>query len=94
MARVAENLVSTYDQNPQVHLPNQTVASNVEDKALRLLMDLLHFDQKKWSGVFSTGATASNVLGLACGREHIPNECIKNSLGPDSEESVGSFGVL
>lgn len=93
-ARIADSLVSTYDQNPSVHLPDQTVASNVEDKALRLLMDLLRFDQKEWSGVFSTGATASNVLGLACGREYILNERIKSRLGPDSEESVGSVGLL
>lgn len=50
MARVAENLVSTYDQNPQVHLPNQTVASNVEDKALRLLMDLLRLIKRSGQG--------------------------------------------
>lgn len=93
-ARVADNLVSTYDQNPLVHLPDQTVASNVEDKALRLLMDLLRFDQKEWSGTFTTGATASNVIGLACGREYIINERIKSSLGPDAKESVGSFGLL
>ena len=93
-ARVADNLVSTYDQNPSVHLPDQTVASNVEDNALRLLMDLLRFDQKEWSGTFSTGATASNVLGLACGREYVLNERIKSRLGPDSEESVGSLGLL
>ncbi|CAD6568363.1 MAG: hypothetical protein ASARMPRED_001688 [Alectoria sarmentosa] len=93
-ARVADSLVSTYDQTPSLHLPDQTVASNVEDKALRLLMDLLRFDQSSWSGVFSTGATASNVLGLACGREYILNERIKSRLGPDSEESVGSLGLL
>lgn len=93
-ARVADNLVSTYDQNPSVHLPDQTVASNIEDKALRLLLDLLRFDQKQWSGIFSTGATASNVLGLACGREYILNERIKSRLGPRSEESVGSLGLL
>lgn len=93
-ARVADHLVSTYDQNPSVHLPDQTVASNVEDKALRLLLDLLRFDQKEWSGTFTTGATASNVLGLACGREYIINERIKSRLGPDSKESVGSLGLL
>ena len=93
-AMVADHLVSTYDQNPQIHLPDQTVASNVEDKALRLLMDLVRFDQGEWSGVFSTGATASNVLGLACGREYIINERIKSRLGSDSEESVGSLGLL
>ena len=64
-ARLAECVVSLYDQNPLVHLPDQTVASNVEDKALRLLTDLLRFDQSAWSGIFSTGATASNILGLA-----------------------------
>ena len=93
-ARVAESLVSTYDQNAALHLPDQTIASNVEDRALRLLMDLLHFNQDEWSGVFSTGATASNVLGLACGREHIVNQRIKEILGPDSQESVGSSGLL
>lgn len=93
-ARVADNIVSTYDQNAAVHLPGQTVATNVEDKALRLLLDLLCFDQSEWSGVFTTGATASNVLGLACGREYIVNERIKNRLGPNAEESVGSLGLL
>lgn len=93
-AMIADRLVSTYDQNPLIHLPDQTVASNVEDKALRLLMDLVRFDQKGWSGVFTTGATASNVLGLACGREYIVNERIKSRLGPNSEESVGSLGLL
>ena len=57
-------------------------------------MDLVRFDQKEWSGVFSTGATASNVLGLACGREYIINERIKSRLGSDSAESVGSLGLL
>ena len=93
-ARVAESLVSTYDQNPAVHLPDQTIASNVEDMALRLLMDLLHLNQNEWSGVFSTGATASNVLGLACGREHIVNQRIKERLGLYSQEGVGSSGLL
>lgn len=94
-ARVADSIVSTYDQNAAVHLPGQTVATNVEDKALRLLLDLLRFDQSAWSGVFTTGATASNVLGLACGREYIVNERIKSRLGTNAEEeSVGSLGLL
>lgn len=93
-ARVADNIVSTYDQNAAVHLPGQTVVTNVEDKALRLLLDLVRFDQSEWSGVFTTGATASNVLGLACGREYIVNERIKSRLGPNAEESVGSLSLL
>lgn len=93
-ARIAESLVSLYDQSPSVHLPDQTIASNVEDRALRLLMELLHFDPTAWSGVFTTGATGSNVLGLACGREHIVNERLNGRLGQDSQGTLGSLGLL
>ncbi|KAL2044958.1 hypothetical protein N7G274_002733 [Stereocaulon virgatum] len=93
-ARVAESLVSLYDQTPQVHLPNETIASNVEDRALSLLLDLLNFDRRKWSGVFTTGATASNVVGLACGREFIINQRLKACMGPESQGSLGSLGLL
>ncbi len=93
-ARIAESIVSLYDQNPQVHLPDQTVASNVEDKALRLLMDLLHLDQNAWSGVLSTGGTASNILGLACGREYVINQRIRSRQGESPPDTVGSLGLL
>ncbi|KAL6714451.1 hypothetical protein ACLMJK_007875 [Lecanora helva] len=92
--RVAEGLVSLYDQSPQVHLPDQTLATNVEDRALRLLMDLLRFDPSKFSGIFTTGATASNVLGLACGREQIINHRLKAHFPADTEKTVGSLGML
>ena len=93
-ARVAEGLVSLYDQNPGVHLPDQTVATNVEDRALRLLMELLHFDPSAFIGVFTTGATASNVLGLACGREYIINKRLRSHGGHDSKATIGSLGML
>ena len=93
-ARIAEGLVSMYDQNPFVHLPGQTIATHVEDKALRLLLQLLHFDESAWSGVFTTGATASNVLGLACGREYIINKRLKGRLGHDTQETLGNLGLL
>lgn len=69
-ARIADNIVSTYDQNVQVHLPDQTIATAVEDRALQMLQELLDLDPSVWIGrTFTTGATASNVLGLACGRD-------------------------
>ncbi len=69
-ARIADNIVSAYDQNVQVHLPDQTVATDVEDRALQMLQEMLELDPAVWTGrTFTTGATASNVLGLACGRE-------------------------
>lgn len=63
-----------------------SVSTAIEDAALGMLVDLLHLDDKDdegsykrearrgWPGrTFTTGATASNVLGLACGREAVVN---------------------
>lgn len=77
VAEAADNVVSALDQNVQVHLPDDSVCTDVEDCALRLLVDLLGLgggadDDHDWPArTFTTGATASNVLGLACGREAV-----------------------
>ena len=100
-ARVASHIVDTYDQNVQVHLPEETIATAVEDKALTLLLDLFHLDPASWPGrTLTTGATASNVLGLACGRELIINRAawrrreLQQTHTDDSLDSVGDSGLL
>lgn len=71
-AALADNIVTAYDQNVQVHLPNETVTTDVEDQALKLLCELLELSHETWPHrTFTTGATASNVVGLACAREHV-----------------------
>lgn len=71
-ALLADNIVSVFDQNVQVHMEEHSVATDVEHKALGLLVDLLKLKRSDWhNGTFTTGATASNILGLACGREYI-----------------------
>jgi glutamate/tyrosine decarboxylase-like PLP-dependent enzyme len=71
-ASLADNYVTEYDQNVQVHLPRETIATEVEDAALRMVCDLIGLDEGNWTHrTFTTGATASNVLGLACGREFV-----------------------
>ncbi|KAJ5467350.1 hypothetical protein N7475_005102 [Penicillium sp. IBT 31633x] len=71
-ALFADNVVSAYDQNVQVHLPNHSIVTDVEYNALGLLLDLFRLDRSVWhNGTFTTGATGSNILGLACGREFI-----------------------
>lgn len=55
-ARVAECVVSTFDQNVQVHMPDHSVATTVEDRALGLLLELLHFEPAVWpTRTFTTG---------------------------------------
>ena len=100
-ARVADHIVGTFDQNVQVHLPEETIATAVEDKALVMLLDLFNFDPLNWSGrTFTTGATASNVLGLACGREYVINKAImrrreqQHMHTNEGIVSVGESGLL
>ena len=97
-ARIADNIVSTYDQNVQVHLPDQTVATIVEDRALQMLQELLDFDPSVWkSRTFTTGATASNVLGLACGRDAAlqpPHVATRASSSTECYSEISEIGIL
>lgn len=92
IATFADKLAVEEDQNVQVHLPNETVATNVEDAALRMLCELLRFDPFHWPHrTFTTGATASNVVGLACGREYIVAEAAKRA---GASASIARDGLL
>ncbi|KAF2219198.1 pyridoxal-dependent decarboxylase [Elsinoe ampelina] len=70
-ALAADHIVSEYDQNVSVHLPNESITTEVEDAALRMLIELLDLGEGWGHRIFTTGATASNILGLACGREAV-----------------------
>ena len=86
IAQWADNIVTFMDQNVQVHLPQQTIATALEDKALRMLSMLIGLSEGDFEGrTFSTGATGCNTLGLACGREWV----IKKKGG-----DVGEHGLL
>lgn len=100
-ARYADNVVTAHDQNVQVHLPNETVATDVEAAALEMICNLLDpvpqqgsvnpRATKTWSHrTFTTGATASNVLGLACGREYVVQAAARR-LG--KSVSTGDMGI-
>ncbi|KAI0182510.1 pyridoxal-dependent decarboxylase [Xylaria flabelliformis] len=91
IAELADNIVSAYDQNVQVHLPTQTISTEVEDAALKMLLRLLQLGEpEQWEGrTFTTGATGSNILGLACGREAIITSRLAEGSG-----SVGEVGLL
>ena len=90
-AVVADHLVTDLDQTVQVHLPNDTIATDVEDRALHMLCELLEFDPNDWQHrTFTTGATASNLAGLACGREFVIREA---GAANGNDISVGEHGI-
>src|SRR3569833_3328633 len=66
VAEAADNIVSALDQNVQVHLPGQSVATAVEDAALVMLLALLNQEpaRTKTTQTNTTNTTTSNVLGL------------------------------
>ncbi|KAJ6568454.1 pyridoxal-dependent decarboxylase-like protein [Mycena sp. CBHHK59/15] len=93
-ALFADWIVSTYDQNVQVHLPNETIATRLEDTTLRLLQQLLSFSDTDFPGrIFTTGATAANILGIALGREFVVAEAARRR-NPPSNASVAELGVV
>jgi glutamate/tyrosine decarboxylase-like PLP-dependent enzyme len=95
-AQGADELVSRLDANVAVHLPDVSVATVVEDTALRWLLQMLGFDPAAWPlRTCSTGATASNVLGLACGRDWVVREAARRHRrdGQGGEEAGGSVSV-
>lgn len=94
-AHLADNLVTAMDQNVQVYLPNETAACVVEDRALRMLLDMLQLEEKEFTGrTFTTGATASNVLGLACGREAVLTKRLEKKGISEGVAELGIFDAM
>lgn len=92
-ALFADNVVSAYDQNVQVHLPNHSIVTDVEYNAIGLLLDLFRLDRSTWyNGTFTTGATGSNILGLACGREFVLQKAAQRK--GSQLQSVGEEGLF
>ena len=90
-ASLADHIAVENDQNLQVHLPKETIATDVEDRALSMVCELVHLSPDDWPHrTFTTGATASNVLGLACGREFVIREA---AVFDGKEVSVAEHGI-
>ncbi|WVO17080.1 hypothetical protein L204_104767 [Cryptococcus depauperatus] len=71
-AQLADMLATCYDENVQVALGEETASTAIEQRALEMVLDLLEIDRSHFMGrTITTGATASNMLGLACARDHL-----------------------
>ncbi|WWC67658.1 uncharacterized protein I206_101568 [Kwoniella pini CBS 10737] len=71
-AQLADILATSYDENVQVNLHQQTASTAIDQRTLELVLDLLDIPRSTFMGrTITTGATASNVLGLACARDHL-----------------------
>lgn len=93
-AKFADHVVVDVDQNVQVHLPDETIATDVESAALRMLCQLVKLDPKDWPHrTFTTGATASNTAGLACGRQFILSQNVAELGVAEALQAAGLNGI-
>ena len=96
IAAKADNLVTEIDANVQVHLPDVSIATEVEDTALRWILELCRLDETQWQHrILTTGATASNVIGLAMARDYVVmREAQRRGYNDVSVGHLGLHGAL
>lgn len=66
-ALAADWLVSTFDQN--VATERHSIAAAIENRTLQWITELLNLPAGQFHGLFTTGATAANLIGLSTARE-------------------------
>lgn len=88
-AQCADILTTIFDQNVQVHLPDETICTALEHKTLLLILDLFNIPRETFAvGSLTTGATGSNVLGLACGRDAAIQHALSNSSYSTGDDGI------
>ncbi|ORX91134.1 PLP-dependent transferase [Basidiobolus meristosporus CBS 931.73] len=71
-ALLGDWLTPLYDSNLIVHLPEESIATVLEQHALDMVLDLCDLPRDRFVGkTLTTGASASNVLALAQGRQWV-----------------------
>ncbi|WWD22041.1 hypothetical protein CI109_106529 [Kwoniella shandongensis] len=101
-AQLADILAGSYDENVQVTLSEETISTAVEQRALEMVLDLIDIPRNTFMGrTITTGATGSNILGLACARDylyahspHLPTGYSYAQDGPPSSPTLPSPPII
>ena len=105
VAEFADNLVSAVDNSAQVHIAGHSISGDLEAAALQMVVDILELEGGFTEGdgadleggngfpgrTFTTGATAGNIMGLACGREAVLR---KRLVRKKIDKGVGELGLV
>ncbi|KAK9764379.1 hypothetical protein K7432_008161 [Basidiobolus ranarum] len=71
-ALLGDWLTPVYDQNLILHSPKESISTVIEQHALDMVLDLCNISRARFPGkTLTTGASASNVLALAHGRQWV-----------------------
>jgi glutamate/tyrosine decarboxylase-like PLP-dependent enzyme len=90
-AMAGDWLASAIDQNATG--PEGTVAAGVEEQVINWICDLAELPRDRFDGVLSTGATASNLLGVVTGRQWC-GEQIGVDVDADGVAALPSFEIF
>ncbi|KAK8846732.1 hypothetical protein IAR55_005819 [Kwoniella newhampshirensis] len=101
-AQLADILAGSHDENVQVAGSEETISTAVEQRALEMILDLVGIERSTFMGrTITTGATGSNVLGLACARDylyahspHLPPNYSYAQDGPPSTPALPSPPII
>ncbi len=95
IAESANILVGAMDLNVMVHQPGLNIATEVEDKTLVMLLELLDLKPEEWMGrTLTSGATGSNILGVAAARDELINRVLTGNRKAERVADLGLFEAM
>ncbi|KAG9100247.1 hypothetical protein FS749_015885 [Ceratobasidium sp. UAMH 11750] len=93
-AEAGDFLTTIYDLNCMTNLADQSITAALEDRTLEMLLDLLDLPRERFTvRTLTSGATASNVLGLACGRDFAVRAALADPTYSVAEDGFGGVTV-
>ncbi|KIJ45920.1 hypothetical protein M422DRAFT_29566 [Sphaerobolus stellatus SS14] len=95
-AQLADFITTIYDQNAAPNRTEESITAVIENRTLEFVLDLLRIPKDKFPArVVTSGATASNVMGMAVARDYAIQQTLKtNANSPYSVSEYGFGGVV